>query len=343
MDGPAASAHQRGLDEIVAHDVAAERLAPRQFRQAGLLGEGAGADQRVVAPVVALRAVPPGDAVGDDRAVDAAGELLHPGEQRRAAGDDRQGLDQADVGMRLHGAHQRDERFAAHDAVGVQDEELRIGVAEAADPFGDVAGLAGGVPGAMAVEDPGVAVGSRAQVEEGFLLGDPGFGVSGVAQDEDVEQGACLKRSQGLVDGFQAGHDAGGRFVVGRHQQRGAGGRQGSGRQQATAAAAEDRGEAGDGAGEGQGDPGEQSHEQRQHDDRQRRGSVDREDTVHFPRAEAGQHDRAADHRETPPCHPGWRGGWAPAAGWRLAQRLRRHRQRRLGRQGAEGQPCVHR
>ena len=59
-------------------------LRPAQFRQPGLLGEGARADHRVVAPVVALGAVPPGDAVRDQRAIDAAGELLHAGEQRRA-------------------------------------------------------------------------------------------------------------------------------------------------------------------------------------------------------------------------------------------------------------------
>ncbi|KAG1436563.1 hypothetical protein G6F56_013505 [Rhizopus delemar] len=33
--GPAATAHQRGFHEIVAEHVAAERLAPRQRRQAG--------------------------------------------------------------------------------------------------------------------------------------------------------------------------------------------------------------------------------------------------------------------------------------------------------------------
>ena len=73
-------------------------VAPAQGRQAGVIGKGAGADDRVVAPVIALRAVPPGDAVRDQRSVEAAGELLHARKQSVAADDDGQGLDQADAG-----------------------------------------------------------------------------------------------------------------------------------------------------------------------------------------------------------------------------------------------------
>ncbi len=49
---------------------------PLSTGQAGDCGERAGADHRVVAPVVAVRAVPPREPVRDQWAVEAAGELL---------------------------------------------------------------------------------------------------------------------------------------------------------------------------------------------------------------------------------------------------------------------------
>ena len=54
VDRLAGAAHQRRLDEIVAEDVAAEGRPARQVRQAAMVGEGAGADDRVVAPVIAV-------------------------------------------------------------------------------------------------------------------------------------------------------------------------------------------------------------------------------------------------------------------------------------------------
>ena len=303
VDGPAAAAHQRGLDEVVAHDMAAEGFAAGEFGQAGLFGEGDGADQGVVAPVIALGTVPPGDAVGDHRAVDAAGKLLHPREQGGAAGDDRQGLDQPDIGMRLHGGDEAEQGVAAHDAVGVEDEELGIGGAEAGDPFGDVAGLAGGVFRAVAVEDAVGAAGAFAQRQEGLFFGDPEFGRGGVAEDEDVETVGGAEAAEVLVDRFQPGHDAIGGFVIGRHQQRGAGVGPGAGDQQAAAAAERDGNEAGEGAGEGQGDPGEQGGEHHQHEHRQLGDAVDREHAVHLVRGEAGHDDGAADHQQPAQGH----------------------------------------
>ncbi len=302
VHGPAATPDQRSLDEVVAQDMAAERLPSAQFRQAGLFGEGTGTDQRVVAPVIALRPVPPGNAVRDHRAVDPAGELLHPGEQCGAAGDDRQGLDQSGVGMCLQRGDQRDQRVTSHHAVGVQDQELRVGAAEPHHPLGDIAGLARGVLCPVPVEEGFCRIGADAQLQEGFLLGDPDLGVGGVAEDENVEQVGDIQCLQRCMDCVQASHHPRRRFVVGRHQQRGAGRGQGARHQQPSPAAGHDGDEPGQCAGEGQRDPGEQRDEQRQHDDRQRRRPVHRQHPIHLPRAEPGQHDRAADHQQTPPA-----------------------------------------
>ena len=121
------AAHQGGLHEIMAEDVAAEGFAAAEMGQPGLGGEGGRADHGVVAPVIALRAVPPGDAVGDDRTVDPAGELLDAGEQGAAVDDGGQGLDQPDIRVLLHGGGEADDGVAGHDAVGVEDQELRVG------------------------------------------------------------------------------------------------------------------------------------------------------------------------------------------------------------------------
>src|SRR5690606_19856314 len=77
---PTGAAEEGGLDEIVAEDMAAERRPAGEDRQAGRFGEGASADDGVVAPVIALAAAPPGKPGGNHRAIDAAGELLDAGE-----------------------------------------------------------------------------------------------------------------------------------------------------------------------------------------------------------------------------------------------------------------------
>ena len=99
MDGPAATSHQRSLDEIVAQDMPAERLAPLQFGKPGVLRKRADPDDGVVSPVIAFGAMPPGDPGGDQRAVQPAGELLPSRKQGSGVDHDRQRLDQRDLRM----------------------------------------------------------------------------------------------------------------------------------------------------------------------------------------------------------------------------------------------------
>ena len=69
VDGPAAAPHQRRLDEVVAEDMPAERLASPQFGKPGILRKGADANDGVVSPVIAFGAVPPCDPGGHHRTV----------------------------------------------------------------------------------------------------------------------------------------------------------------------------------------------------------------------------------------------------------------------------------
>ena len=103
-DGPAAAPNERGFDEVVAQDVAAEWRLSGKARQARMAGEGREPDDGVVPPVIAVLAAPGRKAGGDDRPVEARGELLDAREQGVAVQDERQGLDDAGVRIGLHGA-----------------------------------------------------------------------------------------------------------------------------------------------------------------------------------------------------------------------------------------------
>ncbi len=103
VDRPAGAADQRRLDEIVAEDVAAERRLARQVGHAAMVGEGASADDRVMAPVIAVAAHPGGQARGQDRARQRARRTAAARANKRVAVDDqRQALDDAGVRVVLH-------------------------------------------------------------------------------------------------------------------------------------------------------------------------------------------------------------------------------------------------
>jgi hypothetical protein len=182
------------------------------------------------------------------------------------------------------------------------------------------------------------------QRQEPRLLGDPGLRIGGVAQDEQVERIGRAGVAQRFPDRLESRHDARRRFVVGRHQQRRPRRelrqRRVGSRAETAAAARHQRAEAGQSAGERQGDPGEQREEQREHEDRQRRHAIGREHEIHLVHAFDGQRDRTADHDEPPQPNCTRRAGRSRRARRRSTQRLRRHRKRRLVGQRAEG-GCV--
>src|SRR5215475_12377490 len=150
----------------MAQDMATERAGAMQHWQARLLGEGARADQRVVAPVISLGSVPPGEAMSDQWPVHATSELLEARQQRGRGGNDRQRLDQPDIRMAFHGGNETQQRIGGHYAVGIQNKELWIAPAPASYPVGDVARLAADIHLAMPVKDAAVPPGALAQHQE---------------------------------------------------------------------------------------------------------------------------------------------------------------------------------
>src|SRR3569833_1931641 len=115
VDAPPCTPHQCGLDEIVAKDVASERLASPKLRQCRCLRERLYPDDGVVAPIVALGAVPPGDAGGDHRSVQAAGELLDAAKDTSGIDDHGKRLDQPGARISLDGVNQPDDGLPAHE------------------------------------------------------------------------------------------------------------------------------------------------------------------------------------------------------------------------------------
>src|SRR5262249_3825828 len=96
-DAPAGASHERRLDEIVAEDLATERLPSPEPRQAAVRHEGRDADDRVVSPVLSVAELPPVQPGGEHRPVDMTRELLDAREQRAAVHRHGGGLDHADM------------------------------------------------------------------------------------------------------------------------------------------------------------------------------------------------------------------------------------------------------
>ena len=300
MDLPTTPPHQRRLHEIVAEDVAAKRLAPVQCGQPGLPGEGGGADHGVVAPIVALRAVPPGNAVRDWRPVHPTGELLQAGEQRTAIGDGGECLDQPDRWVLCHRRRQPHQRLASHYAIGIQDQELAVTAAPAPHPVGNVAGLALGILRPATIKQAGSRAEPLTQRQIMRLLVHPHIGVRRVAEDEDVELIAVSSGGQRGMDRLQSGHHAGGLLVIGRHEQC----RPHRERRQSAAtdaqpppASQQAGNETGDRGAERERDPREQRHEQHQQQHDQRGYAAGVQHTQHLVRGTHGHRDRRHDHQ----------------------------------------------
>ena len=332
VDGPAGAAHQGGLDDVMAHDVTAEGLAALQVRQAAAGGEGARADDGVVAPVAGFRTSPVGQSGSGDAAVQAHRILGHAREDGAGLDDDRGGLDQADARIALHGVDHAQQGLAGHGAVGVQDDHVLIGAAETTDPFGQVAGLAFGIVGAATVE--GLGVGGHAERLEHRTLGGGGVFLGRVAQHEDVEGRRGAQTRQAGIDLGQAREGRTGVLVVQRHQQGGAGARHRRMRREGEVRlilAAQHDEQAHQAADEPAGDGGDQDHEQAEGQDLGAVPTLAGIEVEGRDGRQAGQDDGAGQQGQASRRDRARRGrGRHVGDGVGRGQGLNRHGQRRL-------------
>ena len=333
VDRPTSPAHQRRLHEIMAQDMTAERRPPRQIGHPAMIGERACANDRVVAPIIAVAPHPERQAGGDDGAGDARCELLYAREQGVAIDDQRQALNDSGVRIGFHRRREPDDRIRGHQAVGVQDDHLGVGGAPARDEVGDIARLAAHVLSSSAIEQTRRRK-SLAHRQQRPLLGDPDVGIGGVGEKEIVEGIAQARRLDVLINRLHRREHTRRGLVVDRHDDRGLDIERARQRVR-TRRAKDEPGEAQHALREGEADPGERQHEQRDQRPFQWRDHADLDDAVHFPLAIDRQRKRAAEHEQ--PLQPRRprairiRPG-APLGARELAQRLHRHRERRLAR-----------
>ena len=215
-DAPAGAAQKTRLDEIVGHD----QPVALEVGQACARRKGGGPDDCVVAPVVAFLTAPARHAFGKGRAIDAVGELLHPGKDRLGADQLRKALDQTGARIRGQGIGQAQDRAAGHQAVGVENQHGVMGAAPAGHPVGDIADLAVGVHHPAAVIEFQTRRQRAAQRFDRalFLLGQ-GF-VAGVGQDEHRIAVRPAIGPQLFEHRLRIPEHVPGNFVIDRHQQR---------------------------------------------------------------------------------------------------------------------------
>ena len=115
-------------------------------------------------------------------------ELEDPGEGAGGRQADRQGLENAERRVSLHQPNQPHDRFAGHQAVGVQDDHVLEPVAPGGTEILDIADLLARVVGAAAIVKTVRPVGDRLpRGEAAFLLGGD-FGFGRVRQKEDFKR-----------------------------------------------------------------------------------------------------------------------------------------------------------
>src|ERR1700752_3414578 len=159
----------------MAHNGTAEGFASAECRQTGGICKRPNSNDRVVAPVITLCAMPPADAINDERAVNAAGELLKSREQRVRIHDHRQRLDKTNARMAFHCVYKAHDGVARHQAIRVENDHRFIASAKPSYPLRDISSLAALVVGAMSVEDLPAATGAILDAEKLFFLFNPDF------------------------------------------------------------------------------------------------------------------------------------------------------------------------
>src|SRR5690606_19758753 len=148
---PARAADERCFYEVVREHVTTKGPSAAQLGQATRLSERCNSDDCIVAPVIPFVAGPRRDTPRDERAVDASRELLQARKETCAADEQRDGLQDAELRVRLHSPHQLDERLGSHQAVGIEHDHVVVAPAPALDELFDVPGFASGVVPASAI------------------------------------------------------------------------------------------------------------------------------------------------------------------------------------------------
>ena len=178
--------------------------------------------ERVVSPERAAIGRPPGGAHRVGAHPRPHAELEHAREGRAAGRADDEALENADLRMRLADANETHERFAVHQAVGVEWHHEVVGSAPALAEIADVAGLVARVLGAAAIIQPRrIATGGSPPACDRRLLCRRDRRLIGVAQHKPVETPLFARRREARLHGLHAREGTRRVLVPDRHQERG--------------------------------------------------------------------------------------------------------------------------
>jgi hypothetical protein len=204
--------------------------------------------------------------------------MLQPREERLAAREARHGLEQPDVRIGFHLAHERQQRLRREHTVGVEHDHEVVARTPARDEVVQVADLPARVLGAPPVPHAHAVAEPVAQRVKCGGLAHVGIRIRGVRKHEDLEARRFLLE-QRLRHGLQGREARRGVLVVDRHHER----------------SAMDDGQFGDRTQPGAAEQhSRDSRRRRQRDPAERDGEQDDHQPLEERRAAAERHD--ADH-----------------------------------------------
>src|SRR3954466_1049068 len=126
---PTSTTQHCRFHKVVTQDVAAKGRFAWECWQSAMIDKGFHANNRVVAPIVGGTGLPKGNAGCQHRAIKHSRELYKTTKERCLAHWNWNSLDQARTRIRLHGANHTQQAFAAHNAVGIQNNHVLVAFA----------------------------------------------------------------------------------------------------------------------------------------------------------------------------------------------------------------------
>ena len=187
-DAPAGGAQQRRLHLVVRQD----GVAVREQGQARVRAEGRDADQRVVAPIGSLVALPPVLAGRPGPHPGAHAELVQPRKRRRGRQADGEVLRDAEPRVGLHHADEAKHRIRLHRGVGVEHQHEVEAGGVAVEEVHDVAGLEAAIARPPAIGDARIAGagGALGRLPRRIAVGEHegGEGIAPAGRRQAVEQ-----------------------------------------------------------------------------------------------------------------------------------------------------------
>ena len=158
--------HQHRFDLVVAQHVPGNERTLAEHREMAMGHERREPDDRVVTPVRPAVGLPPGAADGVGAHAEPHAELE---DARKCAGRrhaDDQALQDAELRIGLHDAHEAQHGLGGHQAVGVEHQRVVVLIAPAVAEVTDVAGLEAGVHFTPAVGERDAAAPGVGQLGE---------------------------------------------------------------------------------------------------------------------------------------------------------------------------------